>query len=266
MHTNHRSRMRERFIHEGSDHYATHELLEMILYYGKPQGDTNPCAHELVERFGGIKGILEASVEELQEVKGVGEHTAILFNLITELLRRYEREIRLPIPTYDTLSKMATYMHSYFVGRSTERLYMMVFNNRMNLIDFTMISKGSANSTDICLRRIEQCIFRKNGTSVILAHNHPNGLPLPSNEDLEITESVYRHLASINITLIEHLIFTDDRFFPIMKTHFGSIRQSPAFGKISADFYGDFYDVDDTEFAFPKLLDKPSDKSVEKET
>ena len=261
LHKNHRQRMRDRFMSEGPDHFAIHELLEILLYYCKPQVDTNPCAHELIERFGGIKGIFEASADELAAVKGVGEQTAVLLHLIPELLRRYEREVREPITVYDTMSKMAYYLHSYFVGRSTERLYMMVFNNRMNMIDFVKISEGTVNGTDIFLRVMEERILRKKGASVLIAHNHPNGLPIPSGNDLEITETLYRHLATLGITVLEHLIFTDDRFFPIMKAHFGTCRQSPVQGMLSTTFYGTFYDIDTDNFVFPKILDKDDNEA-----
>lgn len=263
LHKNHRQRMRDRFINEGPDHFAIHELLEILLYYSKPQVDTNPCAHELMERFGGIKGIFEASVEELMDVDGVGEQSAVLLHLIPELLRRYEREVRVPVIAYDTLSKMAHYLHSYFVGRSTERLYMMVFNNRMNLIDFVKVSEGTVNGTDIFLREMEERILRKKGASILIAHNHPNGLPVPSGNDLEVTETLYRHLDSLGIIVLEHLIFTDDRFFPIMKTHFGTCRQSPVQGMLSTTFYGNFYDFDTDVYVFPKILDKNEDQEAD---
>ena len=258
IHKGHRKRMRERFYKYGAETFQTHELLEMLLYYGIPQGDTNPCAHELIEHFGGIKGVFEASVDDLMQVNGIGDSTATLIALIPELLRRYEEDIRKPVPRYTTMSKIAFFLKPYFTARSTERLYMLIFNNKLNLLDCIMISEGSVNCTDVLLRQMEEKILMKKGSSVVVAHNHPNGLPTPSQQDLELTNLIYTHFSSLNIYLLEHLIFTDTSFFPIMKTHFGPFKPSPIDGVSSSTFFEKFYDIDTESFRFDCAF-KPSE-------
>ena len=89
MHEGHRQRMRERFRLEGLDNFAPHEVLELLLFYARVQGDVNPLAHELLDSFGSIKGVLEARPEQLMAVKGVGEETATLLSLIVPVFRKY---------------------------------------------------------------------------------------------------------------------------------------------------------------------------------
>ena len=254
-HIHHRQRMKERFIAGGSEQFAPHELIEMLLFYGKPQGNTNPCAHELMERFGGIKGILEASIPELMTVHGIGEHTAILIKLIAEILRRYSMELRVPIKCYDTLSKLGTYLRSKFIAQPNERLYMMVLNNRMNLLDCVLLSEGTVNNSGVPLRRMQECIFAKKGVNIVLAHNHPDGLAIPSRADFDITDTIYTHFSALDINLVEHLIFTDERFYPIMQKHNGMFRRSPYGTHIDSSFYQNFYDLDTDNYTFPPLME-----------
>ena len=259
MHEHHRQRMKARVIADGAESLALHELLEMLLYYGKPQGDTNPTAHELVERFGGMKGILEASIDDLVNVKGIGEHTAILFRLLNEALRRYARETITPAPCYHEISKIACYIHNYFVGLKKERLYMMLFNNRMNMIDCVMVSEGSVNRADVSLRFISEKIIQKNAANVVLAHNHPDGLPIPSREDIELTDVIRNHLQSLGVNLIEHLIVSGYTFDYIMRQHCGMYRVSPISGLIECSYYEAFYDVDPKTFHFDPYFDEKVD-------
>lgn len=256
MHTHHRQRMKARILSEGTESLATHELLEMLLYYGKPQGNTNPTAHELVERFGGIRNAMEASVEELVKVNGIGEHTAILFQLLREALRRYAMESVEPVTCYNEISRIALYIHNYFVGLKNERLYMMLFNNRMNLLDCVLVSEGSVNCSDVSLRFMSEKILQKNAANVVLAHNHPDGLALPSPEDLRLTDTVNAHFSALGVNLIEHIIVAGYSFDYIMRQHCGVYRVSPLSGRIECTYYDQFYDVDPKTFRFPPLFDE----------
>lgn len=89
-HTGHRQRLKAEFLARGLEGWPDHKVLELLLCYAIPQGDVNGLAHELVERFGSLAGALDASVEELKKVPGVGEHTAVLLRMLPALLGRYQ--------------------------------------------------------------------------------------------------------------------------------------------------------------------------------
>ena len=249
MHEGHRERMRERYMaHESFDGFSEYEFLEMLLYYGKPRGDTNPCAHALMERFGSIKAIFEASVDELCTVEGIGINSAILIQLIAESMRRYAGDMVQPVPVYDTMSKVIEYLYRLFVGLDHERLYMLMFNDRLNMIDCVMLSKGTVNNSDVPMRNIVKKAVLKNATGIILTHNHPNGVPVPSESDLQVTEQVKNLLEMVDIVLMEHFIVADNSFWPVMRRRYGIFRPAPINERAESYFYETFYDLEDGKY------------------
>lgn len=254
-HYHHRQRMKQKLMTVGTEAFHKHELVEMLLFYSKPQGDTNPCAHALMEHFGGVKGMFEASIDELKQVDGVGEHTACLIKLLPELYRVYEREMHEKTKTYNTISKIIQFLHPYFVGCNVERTYLLMLNNRMNLIDCALISQGTVNRCEILLRLIGEKVHAKKAAYVVLAHNHPNGSAQPSRSDISTTRTVYHHLEEIKVPLLEHLIFTETEFYPILKKSLDII--SPFFdpSQPQTEMSDYFYNVDENRFRFPKLFD-----------
>lgn len=246
--------MRERCLQYGFGNFATHELLEMLLYYSIPRSDTNGVAHSLLERFGSLKGVCEASVDELLLVDGVGQQSAILLRLIPELMKRYAMEDISPREVYDSVGKLADYFVRAFIGLDHECLFMMLLNNRMNMIDCALISEGSVNSSTVPIRLMTQKSLFKKASSVVLAHNHPAGLALPSGRDIEVTETLLGAFDAIGVTLLEHLIVADGRFYPILQQHYGSLRKNPATKQLDSGFYENFYDADYREWTAPPLF------------
>lgn len=255
MHEQHRERMRQRFYKEGFDHFETHELLEVLLYYSRPRGNTNPSAHELLEHFGSLKRIFEASVEELTEVRGIGERSATLIKLIPELLRRYAEDIDGVEERFDTLGKAGRFLFRRFLGLDHERLYMMMFNNRMNLIDCVAIADGTVNSASVPVGVIVEKAIRKKASAVILAHNHPNGIAVPSPEDNDMTETAMIALNNVGIDLIEHVIVADGWFTPILRKKNSEGRTlSQKTALTDGNFFERFYDIPDDQCCFSLIF------------
>ncbi len=255
MHDGHRTRMRDRFlVPESFEGFSDYDLLEMVLYYAKPRGDTNPLAHELLDRFGSLKYILEASVDDLCQVRGMGENSAIMFKLITEMMRRYTGEMFSEPDRFDTVSKVRDFLYHLFMGLNREQLFLLLFNDRLNLLDCCKISEGSTNSTNVPFRLIVEKVVQKKATGVILAHNHPNGVAVPSNMDFEVTDSVKVFLEAMDVTLIEHFIVSETRFWPIMRDHYSNFRLSPVSGKVESAFYENFYDLQEKECHFSPIF------------
>lgn len=253
-HAHHRQRMLDRAMEHGLDNFADHELLELLLFYALPRVNTNPTAHALLDRFGTVKDALSATVEELCTVDGVGMRSALLLKTVLELMKRYERDVFETPKTYRTLVQIARYLHPYFVGVNVERLYMVLFNHRMNIVDCVLISEGTTGATDISLAKISKAIFQKNAAAVLLAHNHPNGLTLPSAEDIQMNDEVKLLLDRLGIVHLEHLIFVDYHYRPIMREDHGLYRISPISQKKDVGFYQKLYAELGEEGCVPQLL------------
>lgn len=254
MHEHHRQRMRERLSGGDFDRLATHELLEFLLFYAIPRCDTNKLAHALLERFGSLRAVFEASCEELTEVEGIGANSALLLKLIPAVTRRYAEEQRKPSERYDSVSKLATFFQRRFIGETRECLYMMLLNNRMSMIDCVKVSEGSVNCSEVPVRRMTEMALSKKASSVVLAHNHPNGLAIPSGNDLDVTDHLNNAFHMLGITLLEHLVIADDRFMPIMKQHCGIFRCIEPANHIESGFDQNFYDVDESQWRCPPIF------------
>ena len=245
MHEHHRDRVRSRYRMDGFESFAPHEILEALLFTSIPRGDTNELAHRLLERFGSLRRVLEASVDELLTVDGVGEKTAFLLKVVPEMMRRYAAEALSDVPAYNTLSAVGDYLCRRFVGCGTECVYMVMLDNRLSMMDCCKVSEGSVNNSLLPIRSIvERAVFRK-VPIVVLAHNHPNGLAVPSGNDREVTGQVASALQLVGVTLLEHLVVADDRIWPIMRNDCAVRRVMPEeVLQANPDFLSDFYDID----------------------
>ena len=255
MHEQHRERLRDRILGHGLESLADHELLEFYLFYAIPRADTNGLAHELLRRFGSLNAVLEASVDELQEVPGVGLRTAMLLSVPLELLRRYALGRTGPVRRYDTVSKIAGYFCGLFAGLTRERLYAMLLNSDMSLIDCVLLSEGSVNGTPVNVRRLTEAALYKHAGAVVLAHNHPKGLAVPSQSDLEMTDLLRTALAQVQVTLVEHLVVVGDRFCPILQPRYENFRSAPGSERVNEAFYAHFYNVSSDVWRAPPLFD-----------
>lgn len=267
MHDNHRQRMMERCLRTGFASFADHEVLEMLLYYSKPRGDTNETAHMLLERFGRIDTVFEASAEELMQIDGVGQHSAVLMQLIRESARRYTRAAMQSRKRFTHIRDVAEFANACFVGATTEQLYLFLFNNGMEMIDFVLLTTGAINSAEIPTRLMLEKAILKKASCAVLAHNHPHGMAVPSDSDIQLTYHAAEVLQLINIPLLEHLVFAENRFTCIMKTHYHLQVNSakPGFAQQNS-FLVDldsFLDIADEDCIIPDPFEEADAKKAE---
>lgn len=209
IHEGHRDRLKKRFLENGLDGFTEVQALELMLFYCIPQKDTNPLAHSLLDRFGSLAQVLEAPVEELRKVPGVGEHTAVFLHLITEAARFYmvsrgARETVLP-----TLESCAQYLLPFFFGRKVETVFLLCMDAKCKVLCCKEIGEGGINSAGISIRRVVETALAAGATSVVLAHNHPSGIALPSNEDVQTTRRVAIALQAVEVQLVDHVVIAD---------------------------------------------------------
>lgn len=224
IHAGHRQRMKERFLAGGLDGFSDHEILELILFYAIPRRDVNELSHRLVERFGSFKAVFDADYEDLQKVDGIGENAAILIKLMAESFRKYALSDGKDVMIYDTLQKVGEYAVKLYIGVSVEKLYALLFDNKMMLLDTVMLGEGAVNSVHFSVRTIAEKALKRDASSIILIHNHPNGTPYPSDEDKRFSTYLKDLLSNFDIALIDHIIVAGRYYRPVFEGEMGENR------------------------------------------
>lgn len=211
IHDGHREKVRARFLTAGLDAFADHEALELLLYYAIPRRDTNPIAHALMERYGSLSAVLEAPVEDLRKVEGVGESAAVLLRLVPQLSRK-ARLADARETVLNSAERAGAYLLELFAGLGREVLYQLCLDQKGKLMACKRLSEGSASSTDLNIRLLVENAILTSASAVILSHNHPSGIALPSADDIAATQDVERMLDTMGIRLADHIIAADSDF------------------------------------------------------
>ena len=221
-HDGHRQRVRQRFLRAGLEDFHEITILELILFFAIPRSDTNPIAHRLLDRFGSLAGVLDAPVEELVKIEGVGENAAILLTLFPQVSRKYCIEKSSPGQILSSTDQCGAYLVPYFLGEKDEVVYLLCLDAKCKALDCRMLFRGGVNSAGVSVRKIVEAALACNATSVILAHNHTSGIALPSAEDEATTRTLRRALDAVGILLADHIIVADDDFVSMADNGFFS--------------------------------------------
>jgi DNA repair protein RadC len=220
IHEGHRQRMKDRFFYEKMDHFSDHEVLELLLYYAIPRKDTNPIAHALISHFGSLPQVLDASVEELEQVDGISRNAAVLLKLVTEMGRYYEVERKRQTRILKSVEECGNYLLPRFFGRVNETVFLLCLDARCKVLSCREVGEGSINSANVSIRRIVEMALASKASSVVLAHNHPSGIALPSAEDRATTRRVAAALSLVDVALVDHIIVAENDFVSLAESGF----------------------------------------------
>lgn len=213
LHDGHRGRIREEFLQHGFDHNTPpHKILELLLFYCVQRSDTNPIAHELIEKYGSVAAVLDAPVEELASFKGLSQRSAVLIKLIMPIARRYMYDKSNHQPDFNSLDSIGNYMVSRFWGETQEKIAALCLDAKGVLLDFAFIGEGDLSSVGLSQRDLVKRVIGCNATAVALCHNHPNGITTPSDSDVSLTKDTADTLRKIGVQLIDHIIVSDSTF------------------------------------------------------
>ncbi len=218
LHTGHRQRMKERFLRDGLDGFAEHEVLELLLFYALPYRDTNDLGHRLEERFGKLNQVLDTNYADLISEPGITPHVATLITLCGQIAHRYIKDLYDVGTLLYTTEDIGRCVMPWFVGEKNESVVLLSLDNRYRLINATRVFSGSVNSTQFSCRIAVQQALRDNATQVVLAHNHPNGHAFYSDADVETTRRFRQATEMLGIRLLDHLIVSDGDFISLRDT------------------------------------------------
>lgn len=213
IHKGHRKKVRERYYESGLDGMADHNILEFLLFYGIVQKDTNPIAHELINRFGSFSGVLEAKREDLLEVKGMTESAACLISLLLPVFKRYTKDLNRKRSVLETTEDYVDFLRPHFYDTTNEKAYIICLDSSNKVILGCEISEGDFSNVNMNIREIVSCALRTQAKKLVLCHNHPHGITAPSRADVEATITLQSTLDALKVHLVDHIIITDDSYF-----------------------------------------------------
>ncbi len=220
IHSGHRQRLKDRFRREGLDNFDELYVLELLLYYCIPRIDTNPLAHRLLDHFGSLTAVLDASPDELEKIEGMGTNASTFLSLITQVGRYYQVKRSEPGEVLRTLEQCGNYLVPYFFGRDRETVFILCLDAKCKVLCCKKVGEGSVNSANIPIRRVVEIALGANATTVVLAHNHPSGLAVPSADDIQTTHRVAAALNAVEITLADHIVVSKDDYVSIVQSQY----------------------------------------------
>lgn len=214
-HKNHRERLRNKYLDYGIDSLTQVEVLEMLLFYAIPRKDTKPYAHSLLNKFGSLANVFEATEKELEEA-GATPSSAFLIKFFNDVERAisYSRERRPVLKTYEEMGK---FVCGAFKGCATEQVYAMFMDSQNRVLHQCMLGSGSFEHSSIDMRKLIETCICKSASKVVMAHNHPAGSLEASTDDYLATSAVRDALRNIGVALEEHFIVSGKEFMGIKK-------------------------------------------------
>lgn len=218
IHEGHRSRLKRQFREKGLDNFTDYQVLELLLFYAIPQKDTNPIAHALIERFGSLAQVLDASVEELEKIPGISAHSALLIHLVTELGRAYLVNRAKESKYLTSLDECGAFLVPHFYGRKAETVFLLCLDAKRKVLACKIVGEGGINSASVSPRRVVETALGAGATTVVLAHNHPSGLAMPSQEDIVTTRRIAAALEAVEIGLVDHIVVADEDYVSMVQS------------------------------------------------
>lgn len=218
-HKDHRKRMREEIMRQNNfDALEKHRLLELLLFGAIPRKDTNEIAHELLETFGSVAGVLDAEVHDLAAVKGMTQNAAIHLKTVMPLARHYQEDKFKKGYKFQNIDEMGSYLIKKHLGKKNETLAITCLDSLGKFIACEIVNEGSAASVDITFRDIAACVLKHNAQWVIVSHNHSTATALPSEEDITMTIELRKSLSQLNVQLLDHIIISGDDYISMRQT------------------------------------------------
>jgi DNA repair protein RadC len=220
LHAGHRKRMKQEALKQDfPDSMPDHKILEMLLFYGIPRKDTNGLAHALLNKFGSIRGVVEASPESLYEVKGMTENAVALIKLIMPITRRYEMECKMePDRKFGSIDAIGEFLSKKHMGYGVETFAVTTFKLGGEMISCDILSKGDMTSVSLTAKAIVENILKHKAPCAIISHNHISRTAVPSKADIDLTINLRETLLRLGVNLLDHIIIADNDFVSLAQS------------------------------------------------
>lgn len=218
IHSGHRQRLKDQFLTHGMDPIHDVNVLELVLFYAIPRQDTNPIAHRLLNTFGSLAAVFDATPEELMERGGLSKNAATLIKLIPATARRQQLSRSSCHQLLDSTQKCGDYLVPFFFGATQEEVYLLGLDAKCKVLGCVKLSTGSVNSAGLSIRKVVECALNMKASSVVLAHNHTSGIAVPSQEDIRTTQSISHALDLVGVYLADHVVVADEDYVSMVES------------------------------------------------
>lgn len=219
VHKGHRDRLKNKFLTYGENVLSEHEFLELLLFFSVPQKDTNELAHKLINEFGSFSQLVEADYEVLRNVDGVKDHTACLLKVALSCATKYISQKNDISKTRITPDNIGTFAQNLFLGHNEEASYALLLDKDCYIKKVKRISTGTMSYTPMYPREVVKFALSQNEPYLIMMHNHPNGTPQPSEEDIETTKTLINALSYVDVRLVDHVIVAGSQIVSLAKDY-----------------------------------------------
>lgn len=215
----HRKRLRERFMKAGLDGFADHEVVELLLTLAIPRSDVKRPAKALIERFGSLRAILDAPVEELRQVKGIGSVAPVALRIIRAAATLYlQQHAEAGEPTADEGTLEITWRTR--IGALRNEVFEVAYLDaarRLLRDGIERLEEGTTDRAAVYPRRVVESALRRGAAALVLAHNHPNGHVEPTEQDKLLTRALALAAETVHLKIVDHLIVSVDAAFSFRK-------------------------------------------------
>ncbi|MFC2005409.1 DNA repair protein RadC [Chloroflexota bacterium] len=209
----HRKRLREKFIKSGLSGFHDYEIIELLLSLGTPRKDCKQQAKEALRKFKTLRGVLEAPPEELQQIDGIGLHSAFGIKLVQEVARQFLKGKIVDKPIYKSAQDVFDYLYHSMRDLKKELFKVIYLNSQSQIIEAEDLFEGTINSGAVSPREVVESAIKNSAASLIFVHNHPSGNPEPSKSDKELTKDLVYAGSIMRIRVLDHIIIGNDRYF-----------------------------------------------------
>ncbi len=209
----HRKRLREKFISSGLKGFHDYEIIELLLSLGTPRRDCKLQAKEAIRKFKTLRGVMEAPIEELQQIEGIGPHSAFGIKLMQEVAREFLKEKIIDKPVYKSAQEIFDYLYHSMRDLRKEVFKVIYLNSQNQIIETQDLFEGTVNASSISPREIIEGAIRHSAVSLIFVHNHPSGNPKPSKSDKELTKELVYAGSIMHIKILDHVIIGNNQYF-----------------------------------------------------
>lgn len=203
-HSGHRKRLIEKL---SVGPLLEHELLEAMLFNAMPRRNTNDIAHRLLSTFGTIQQILDAPMEELQQVKGIGESVASYLTCLGLLYRQYTEKANRVYGGKYTMKRFLSYVKEAYAGEETEVAEVYFIDEDSNIFLKKRLQRGNAGHVEIEPNSLTMLLAEYAPAGMVLVHNHPFGEAVPSEKDEQMTKKCQMLCSAQNVIFCDHVIY-----------------------------------------------------------